>query len=148
MKNTNSPVSFGIHIKCQDFDGSYAFYRNFGFKEVFAYGPEEFLRGLDGSIPTAKENYRGVSFQVGDAILEIADGHVAVKPEVFKEVVTSSKISAMVDVESLDVVEKVCRNNNYKIVAPRKEYPWGMTELVVKDPDGFVLVFRQKTDSE
>ena len=73
--------TIGVHIKAKDFAKSRAFYEGFGFPVVFEYGPNK----------EVKEDYSGVTFAVGAAKLEIADGHRAVKPETFKEVVTSMK---------------------------------------------------------
>jgi uncharacterized glyoxalase superfamily protein PhnB len=118
------------------------FYLSLGFTPVFAYGSPEFTKQF--SFPTAPEKYQGVSFAVGDAIFEIADGHIAVKQEVFGEMVQSSKISMFFDIDSVDEFVKVCQKCDIKIVVEPKAYPWGTKEVVVKDPDGTVLVFREK----
>jgi uncharacterized glyoxalase superfamily protein PhnB len=134
---------FGVHIKVRDFEKSYAFYKAFGLKPIFAYGDKEFLNSLPSNVPSAPEKYRGITFEIGGSLLEIANGHIAVKPEVFQEVVRSSKISAMIDVDNIDKVIEICEKNCFEIAVPSKKYPWGTIELVVKDPDGFILVFRQ-----
>lgn len=132
----------GIHIKVKDFEKSYKFYKAFGFEEEFAYGPEDFIKDFD--FPKAPENYRGVTFNLGNAMLEIGEDHVAIKPEVFKESIKSSKVSAMVDVNSVDEVVKICNQNNFDIAKEPRTFPWGTREVVVRDPDGFILVFREK----
>ena len=137
-------TKFGIHLKAKNIEDSLMFYKNFDFKEVFGYGDEKFLAKLSKSIPKAPEKYRGVVFEIGGALLEIADGHIAVKPEVFKETIGSSKISAMVHIDSVDEVVKISKKNNYKILVQPKVFPWGTREVVVRDPDGFVLVFIEK----
>lgn len=137
-------IKFGIHNKVKNIDKSLKFYKNFGFEEVFAYGDKQFFSNLDKNIPKVPEKYRGVVFEIGGALLEIADGHIAVKAEVFKETIKSSKLSAMVHVDSVDEVLKISKKNNYKIAAEPKIFPWGTREVVIKDPDGFVLVFIEK----
>ena len=135
---------FGIHLKVRNFDNSYQFYRRFGFKPVFAYGNISFLSKLEKQIPRVTEIYNGVTFQIGNALFEIADGHMAVKKKVFKKSINNSKISAMIQVSSLKSVINVCNKYNYPIAIPPIAYPWGTQELVIKDPDGFVLVFIEK----
>lgn len=124
-------TGIGTHIKVADFAKSAAFYKALGFKKVFEYGPDKKVR----------EAYRGATFTHGGAKLEIADGHRAVKPAVFRERVQSSKISLMINVSSLrDVVKRLVKAGIPIAVGPRHYY-WGTLELVVKDPDGVVLVF-------
>ncbi|KKR06388.1 MAG: Bleomycin resistance protein [candidate division WS6 bacterium GW2011_GWF2_39_15] len=142
MKSTR----FGIHIKVKDILESYNFYRAFDLKPVFAYGDEKWLGMLkesDSKLSTAAEKYRGVTFNVGDSLFEIADGHVAVKPEVFKLDITSSKVSAMIDVDCVDEVVEICKANSFEVAVDPVEYPWGTREVVIRDPDGFILVFRE-----
>jgi uncharacterized glyoxalase superfamily protein PhnB len=138
-----SPQKLGVHIKCSDIYNSLKFYRSLGFNEVFAYGSGDFLEEISKDIATVSENYNGVSFEIGGAVLEIADGHLAVKPGVFEEKIKSSKLSLFFDIESLSELQEACEKNNIKISVPPKHYHWGSTELVVKDPDGVVLVFRE-----
>lgn len=137
-------TKFGIHIKVSNLDRSYKFYKSLGFKEVFAYGPKDFLGTLDKSISTAPEKYRGIVFELGDRPFEIADGHLAVKPGVFKEPITSSKVSVMLHVDSLSTILNACKEYNIEIAVPPRKFHWGTAELVIKDPDGFVLVFIEK----
>jgi len=135
---------FGIHVKVKNFESSYQFYRRLGFKPVFAYGKVSFLSKLEKQIPRVNEIYNGVTFQIGNALFEIADGHMAVKKKVFKKNIDNSKISAMIQVSSLKSIMNVCNKYNYPIAVQPKIYPWGTQELVIKDPDGFVLVFIEK----
>lgn len=79
----------GVHIKTKDFSKSLAFYQNVGFSLIFRYGPDQ----------EVKEDYQGATFEVGSMLLEIADGHRGVKPEVFQQDVTSSKISLMIQID-------------------------------------------------
>lgn len=134
---------FGIHLKVKNIPQSLSFYKSFGFKEVFAYGDKVFLRRFH-KIPTAPEKYCGVVFGICDSLFEIADGHLAVKPKVFKEKITSPKISAMIHVRSVDTIKNICKKNKYRITVPIKTFPWGTKEIVIKDPDGFLLVFIEK----
>lgn len=138
---------FGIHLKVRDINRSFSFYKLFGFKEIFGLGNKTFLSELDPKIPKVKENYNGVIFEIGNALFEIADGHVAVRPEVFKEKIPSSKISTMIYVDSVADVVKICKENKIKVLVPIKEYYWGTREVVIKDPDGFVLVFIEKINN-
>ncbi len=136
------PNKFGIHIKTKDFDSSLNFYLKFGFQPIFAYGNDEYLKQFN-DIGTAPEKYRGVTFEIGNALLELGEDHIAIKKEVFKEEVKSSKVSAMLDVDSLKEIRKICEENNFEIAKSEVTYSWGTKELVVRDPDGFILVFRE-----
>ncbi|MBI2465600.1 VOC family protein [Candidatus Shapirobacteria bacterium] len=130
--------SIGIHIKVRDFEKSVRFHEALGFKSVFEYGPNK----------DVVEDYSGMVFDVGGANLEIADGHRAVRPEVFKEEVKSSKISLMVGVKSLKSVIEVCNKVHIDIAVKPRHYYWGKLELVVKDPDGTILVFWMPYDKD
>lgn len=123
--------SIGVHIKVKNFKKSQAFYEMLGFTKVFEYGPDQ----------EVKEDYKGATFQHGNAKIEIADGHRAVKPSVFKETVDSSKISLMIAVDSLTDVIKICAQANIPVAVKPRHYYWGTLELVIKDPDRVVLVF-------
>lgn len=123
--------SIGVHIKVKDFDRSKNFYQALGFTQVFAYGPDEEVR----------EEYRGIVFEQGGAKLEIAEGHRAVKREVFESRMENSKVSLMIGVDSLVPVIELCEANGIEIAVGPRHYYWGTLELVVKDPDGVVLVF-------
>lgn len=123
--------SIGVHIKVKDFAASKAFYEALQFTKVFEYGPDM----------EVKESYRGATFQHGTAKIEIADGHRAVKPDVFKNTVGSSKISLMISVDSLVDIIKICKKAKISLAVEPRHYYWGTVELVIKDPDGVVLVF-------
>ncbi len=123
--------SIGIHVKVVNFKKSYDFYSALGFMCVFEYGPDKAL----------VEDYSGAVFELNGAKIEIADGHRAVKNHVFKERVLSSKISFMVSVSSLYKILKLCEAKRIDIAVSPRHYYWGTLELVVKDPDGVVIVF-------
>lgn len=124
----------GIHIKVKNFKLSEKFYNNLGFKKVFEYGPNK----------KVKEKYSGIVYAHNNCKLEIADDHVAVKSQVFQEQVSSSKISLMIYVDSLKYIIDKCKKHNISIAVPPKHFYWGTLELVLKDPDGVVLVFITK----
>lgn len=128
--------SLGVHIKVKDFARSERFYTDLGFKKVFEYGPDK----------NVVEDYSGVVFDIGGAQLEIANGHRAVNGEVFKETVKSSKVSLMVGVEKLSDVIEVCNKVGIDIAVKPRHYYWGKLELVIRDPDGVILVFWAKYD--
>jgi hypothetical protein len=66
-------------------------------------------------------------------------GHIGVKNQgVFKEKIVSEKISAMVNVKSL---EPLFTNQLLDIVFPVRHYYWGTIGVAFRDPDGYVLVF-------
>lgn len=140
-KIKRSPSSIGTHIKVKNLHNSLNFYERFSLKPIFVYGGKEHLARFS-DVPGAPEKYNGVIFGIGNGMLEIADGHSAVKPEVFKQDVKSSKISIYLDVESVDEVRQVAVDNNLDIAVDIKEYPWGKREIVLRDPDGMVVVFR------
>jgi catechol 2,3-dioxygenase-like lactoylglutathione lyase family enzyme len=130
---------FGAHIKVKDIVKSREFYEGLGFVPVFGYGDDAFRATLPKDCGSAPEKYHGVTYNLSDtASLEIADGHIAVKPETFSEDIPSAKVSGMVKVKSLlPIAEKLKAHIRY----PAKKYYWGTIEVVVRDPDGFVLVF-------
>lgn len=132
-------TGIGVHIKVADIHKSREFYENLGFVPVFGYGSEEFIATLPEGCGSAPEGYNGVTYNLTDtAQLEIADGHVAVKPEVFGESISSPKISGMIRVKSLvPIAEKLKAISTYPVC----KYYWGSIEIAVKDPDGFVLIF-------
>ncbi|MBL8014853.1 MAG: VOC family protein [Candidatus Doudnabacteria bacterium] len=136
-------MKLGTHLKVKDFFKSLDFYLKLGFKPVFAYGDEQYLAKYAQNIPHAAERYRGMTFEIGGGPFEIADGHVAVKPDVFKLRIESSKVSAMIDVDSIEKIINICERNGFEIAKGRVKYPWGTEELVVRDPDGFIIVFRE-----
>jgi catechol 2,3-dioxygenase-like lactoylglutathione lyase family enzyme len=124
-------VQIGTHIKVRDFDQSMAFYTGLGFPLLRRFGPGTEM----------PEKYRGAVFQVGSAYLEIAEGHKPIKPEVFLERIQSSKVSLLVNVESLQPLIAACRRHDIPILVPPRRFPWGQIELVVRDPDGLILSF-------
>jgi len=124
-------LGLGIHIKVKNFAKSLAFYKTLGFKQVFAYGPQQ----------KVKEDYDGVVFAHGGTKLEIASGHRAVKPKVFQQLLSSSKISLMIQVPSLKPLLTHCRKANIPLAVGPRHYYWGTLEAVIKDPDGVVLIF-------
>lgn len=125
--------SIGTHIKASNYAKSRSFYEGLGFTVIFEYGPDK----------EVKEDYNGVVFGVGGAKLEVADGHRAVKPETFAEKVASSKISLMIEVES--IVEVIERANKMCLtpVVQVRHYYWGKLEVVYRDPDGVIVVLTQ-----
>lgn len=137
-------TQFGVHIKVKDINRSLSFYLKFGFKPNFAFGVKKFLKQFSDKLPKVVEEYNGVSFDISGAMFEIADGHMAVKPEVFRETIRSSKLSAMIHVDSVHAVVETCKKNKYQIIVDPKVFPWGTREVVVRDPDGFILVFIEK----
>lgn len=132
----------GTHLKVSDFAQSRKFYQDLGFQKVFEYGPDKtFQNDNNGNLISAPEAYHGMTFQAGECKFEIADGHRAVKPQVFKEKITSSKVSLMVYVDHVsDIIER-CKKVGIPLAVGPRHYYWGTLEVVIKDPDGFVLVF-------
>jgi catechol 2,3-dioxygenase-like lactoylglutathione lyase family enzyme len=124
-------TGIGTHIKVSNFKQSQTFYEALGFTKVFEYGPGT-------SVPEA---YHGITFMQGGCKLEIADGHRAVKPNVFKERVSSSKISLMINVDNLEEIIGRARKAHIPLAVNPRHYYWGTLEAVIKDPDGVVLVF-------
>ena len=123
--------SIGTHIKVKDFQKSLQFYEALGFQKVFEYGPDK----------TVKEAYSGTVFAIGDSKLEIANGHRAVKNEIFDKPMLDSKISLMFNVDSLrDIITRATTIGVTPAVVVRHYY-WNTLEVVFKDPDGVVLVF-------
>lgn len=123
--------SIGVHIKVKDFKTSVAFYKALGFKKIFEYGPDK----------EVKEKYNGMTFGHGDSRLEIADGHIAVSPKTFQETVQSAKISLMVNVDSIKTIMDKCAKAKIPLAVGPKHYYWGTIEIVVRDPDGVIIVF-------
>lgn len=141
-KNIFTIQTIGTHIKVADFAKSVRFYEMLGFTKVFEYGPNKtFQKDANGNLVSAPESYRGMTFSHGGCKLEIADGHRAVKPEVFKEKVKSSKISLMILVDSISGLLDRCKKANIPLAVGPRHYYWGTLEVVLKDPDGVVLVF-------
>lgn len=124
-------TGIGAHIKVKDFQKSKWFYTTLGFKKIFAYGPKE----------PVKESYNGIAFGVGTAMIKIDEGHCAVKPEVFKETVPSSKISLMINVDNIHELLEICQKNKILVAVGPRHFYWNAIEVVLIDPDGVRLVF-------
>lgn len=123
--------TIGTHIKVSNFAKSKTFYEALGFTKVFEYGPGT----------GAPEAYRGSTFMHGGCKLEIADGHRAVKQDVFKERISSSKMSLMINVDSIREIIDCAHKARIQLAVGPRHYYWGTLELVIRDPDGVVLVF-------
>lgn len=143
MKSKSITIqSIGTHIKIADFAKSVCFYQALGFTKVFEYGPDKtFQKDAKGNLISVPESYHGMTFSHGGCKLEIADGHRAVKPAVFKDKMKSSKISLMINVDSIAKVIESCKKVHIPLAVVPRHYYWGTLEVVIKDPDGVVLVF-------
>ncbi len=130
--------SIGTHIKVKDFAKSKTFYLGLGFTPIFEYGPDQ----------KVKEDYNGITFALGAGKLEIADGHRAVKPEVFKELIKSSKMSLMIEVDSIGEIVARAHKMGIDPTTPIRHYYWGKLEVVFRDPDGVILVFAEPYTKE
>lgn len=121
----------GVNLKVRDFARSKAFYDAFGFRILFEFGP-----GLPGNSP-----FRGLFYEVGQALLEVSEGHLAVRPEVFAAPIESSKVSLMIYVPSLIPILDIIEQRQVEISVRPRQFPWGQIGVIVKDPDGLVLAF-------
>jgi hypothetical protein len=128
----------GVNLKVRDFGRSKAFYDAFGFPILFEFGPQA----------EEQSKFRGLFYQVGDTLVEISEGHMAVKPEVFERPIQNAKVSLMVYVESLIPVLDICETHEFDIRVPPREFPWGQIGVIVKDPDGFVIAFLSEVSEE
>lgn len=137
----------GVHLKVKDIQRSRKFYEDLGFTPVFGYGDEAYRATLPVGCASAPEKYSGVTYKLADgAEFEIADGHIAARPDVFGESITSGKVTAMVRVDS---IVPVLETHSELIKFPVRKYYWGSIEVALRDPDGFVLVFiAPATDEE
>lgn len=137
---SNLVTGMGVHIKVRSIAESRSFYEDFlELTPVFAYGDEKFLSSIPSGVPTAPERYSGITYEIpGGAKIEIADGHIAVKePNIFTDRVVSPKVSAMINVVSLvPLLKKGVLGDKPKVT----HYYWGTLEVVVRDPDGWVVV--------
>lgn len=132
-------TGIGIHIKVRDIATSRAFYESLGFNPIFGYGDDDFRATLPKGVGSAPEQYRGVTYRLADnAELEIADGHIAVKKEVFATEIADPKISGMIRVKSIVPILNVALD---AVKFPVRKYYWGSVEVALRDPDGFVLIF-------
>jgi catechol 2,3-dioxygenase-like lactoylglutathione lyase family enzyme len=121
----------GVNLKVRDFARSKAFYDAFGFRLLFEFGP-----GLPGNSP-----FRGLFYEVGNALLEVSEGHLAVRPEVFATPVQTSKVSLMIYVPSLVPILDIIEQRQVEVSVKPRQFPWGQMGVIVKDPDGLVLAF-------
>lgn len=128
----------GTNLKVIDFEASKRFYDALGFQKLYDFGP-----GGD-----TDEKYRGIVYAVGNAFLEVTEGHRPIKPEVFEARIDSSKISLMVNVDSLIPVLDACEAHGIAIAVPPRQHPWGTIEFIVVDPDGFVIGFNAEVSDE
>jgi catechol 2,3-dioxygenase-like lactoylglutathione lyase family enzyme len=133
-------TSLGIHLSVADIERSHEFYESLGFKIDVAFGDEKFLKTFPAAVQSAPERYRGISYKINNnQQFEIDEGHPAVKDKkIFKERISSPKISAIVRVKSL---VPLFSNSLVNITFPVRHYHWGTIEAAFRDPDGFVLVF-------
>lgn len=139
----------GTHIKVANFETSRKFYEALGFRAIFEYGLGlDFKKDTAGNLIAAPGDCRGLVFEHEGGKLEIADGHLAVKAKVFKTRMPSSKVSLMIQVDSVADILGRCAKNNIEIAVGPRHYYWGTIEVVVKDPDGVVLVFIQSYDEK
>lgn len=115
-------TKLGIHIKVRNIEASKKFYLSVGFKPVFCYGNDKLLEEF-ARIPNAKEKYNGIVFEIGSSLIEIADGHLAVKPDVFTRKIQSSKVSAMIHIDSVEELLALCKKESIEISVPPRDFP-------------------------
>jgi catechol 2,3-dioxygenase-like lactoylglutathione lyase family enzyme len=116
-------TALSVNIKVVDLARSRAFYEAFGFQQLGAF---------EG----------GVIYGVGGvALLELNARHPAVAAEVFQTRITTAKTSLMVHVPSLLPVLTAAEQAGIPLAVPPRRFPWKTIEVVVRDPDGFVVVF-------
>jgi hypothetical protein len=48
----------------------------------------------------------------------------------------------MIDTDSVEKIVEICNKNDFEIAVEPKDYDWGTREVVLRDPDGFIIVFR------
>ncbi len=126
-------MSMGTVVKTKDFTKSRAFYEALGFVITFEIGPDKEIKsGQDRVVIFGSET--GGQF-------ELTDAHPAIKPGVFQEDISSSKISMMFKVDSLADIIARARAIGVEPAVPVRHYYYGTLEVVFKDPDGMVIVF-------
>lgn len=141
-------TGLGIHLKVDDIAASRAFYEDvLGLAPTRAAGSDVFRKslppslpsGADDGLPGSPDSWNSVTYEPSpSAPLEIGDGHPAVeRPDVYREPVRGPKVSAMLHAESL---LPLVRDRDVRPSYPVRVYPWGTVELVLKDPDDFVIV--------
>lgn len=116
-------TALGVHLKVADLARSQAFYETFGFRRLGTF-PDGVIYGIGGV-----------------ALLELNARHPAVQPEVFQSRLTTAKTSLMVNVRSLMPVLTAAKRAHIPLAVPPRRFPWKTIEVVVRDPDGFVVVF-------
>jgi catechol 2,3-dioxygenase-like lactoylglutathione lyase family enzyme len=138
MSGNGQVTGFGIHLKVSSIEESRAFYEGYlGLKPVFAYGDEQFRSTIPSGVDTVPEKYRGVTYDVKGTKFEIADGHIAVSDAgVFKENLRSPKLTGMINVNSLVPFLNHPSVSDF----PIRYYYWQTIEMVVRDPDGWILI--------
>lgn len=124
--------SVGVCIKTKDFAKSRKFYEGLGFKAIFEVGPDKEIKDQNNVVIFGSET--GGKF-------ELTDGHVAIKPEVFRESIISSKISLMFEVDSVEEIIDKANKMGVEPAAPLRHYYYGNLEIVYLDPDGTRVVF-------
>ena len=134
-------TGFGVHLKVRSISASRAFDQDYlGLTPVFADGDKDFVKTFSEEVTTVPEAYSGVTYEIpGGAKIEIADGHIAVKDaDIFSAAITSPKVSAMINVTSLvPLLDK----SDIRPKSAIKKYYWGTIEMVLRDPDGWVIVY-------
>lgn len=133
-------TGLGIHVKVASIEASREFYEDYlRLTPVFVYGDPEFVGQFPKTVAKAPDVYRGVTYNITpETRLEIADGHIAVKdPAVFESQISSPKVSAMINVSSL---VPLLRDSSRRPQSSVKHYYWDTLEMVMRDPDGWVVV--------
>jgi catechol 2,3-dioxygenase-like lactoylglutathione lyase family enzyme len=140
-------TGLGIHLKVSDITASRLFYEEtLGLIPARGAGTAEFRRSLpdfltskhEDGLPGSPDAWNSVTYRPSaHAELEIGDGHPAVASDVFKQILDGPKVSAMLHVESL---LPLVRDSGVQPTYPVRIYPWGSVEVVLRDPDGFVVV--------
>ncbi|MGI8913962.1 MAG: VOC family protein [Chloroflexota bacterium] len=116
-------TALGVNIKVADLVRSQAFYEAVGFQLIATFTG-------------------GVIYGVGGvALLELNAHHPTVAAEVFQTRITTAKTSLMVHVPSLLPVLTAAEQAGIPLAVPPRRFPWKTIEVVVRDPDGFVVVF-------
>ncbi len=132
--------SMGTVIKTKDYQKSRTFYEALGFKVIFEIGPDKEIKsGNDQVVIYGSET--GGKF-------ELTNAHPAIKPGVFQETITSSKISMMFEVDSLADIIGRAKSIGVEPAVEVRHYYYGTLEVVFKDPDGMVIVFIEPYTAE
>ncbi len=97
----------------------------------------EFYEKLGFTVARADTAFR---VKLGDFTLAVMDEHAVT---ITKAVQTSSRGEGMflyVEVDDVDALYRHVHENGVISTEPR-DWPWGKREFVVRDPDGYQLVF-------